>query len=534
MFRLSRRSADARGRATRLAGRDTGSVAAEPDRRRFALSAVSVTKHFGGVAAVTDVDLDVLPGTCHAVVGENGAGKSTLMRILCGEVRPNAGRVLVGGEPVGAGVHGARAAGIALVHQELSLVPDMSVAENIELGAPPTTAGVVRSRAQRRVAREALEMVGLSIDPDEPVGRLPLAARQFVEVAKALRRSPKVLILDEPTAALTPQETERLHDLLRELQGRGMAVIYISHRLDEVMSLCSTVTVLRDGRKVGEVKVADTRPSQLVTLMVGRDLTTDLRARRHTAPGSVVLVASNVRAPNVNGVSLEVREGEIVGIGGIVGAGRSEFVRAMIGLDPRHSGDAWIVRNGRRESITSYRQAIRHGIGFVPEDRRKEGLALEMTVSENVSLPSLDAISHAGFEQRGARAKLVDDVIRQLAIKTDSPHRDGGALSGGNQQKVAFGKWLPKRPSAIVLDEPTRGVDVGAKAEIHRLIRAIADDGAAVLVVSSDLPELLALSDRILVLSRGCPVGWLDGATASSEAVMSLATREQEAVVGNA
>jgi ABC-type sugar transport system ATPase subunit len=502
------------------------------DRSGFALSGVGVTKRFGGVAALADVDVDVAPATCHAIVGENGAGKSTLMRILCGELAPDAGRVLVAGEPIGAGVHGARRAGIAMVHQELSLVPDMTVAENVSLGAPPARAGFVRAAAQRGAAREALDRVGMgSLDPDEPVARLPLAARQFVELAKALRRAPQVLILDEPTAALTPRETDRLHLLLEELRAEGMAVIYISHRLEEVMSLCSVATILRDGRKVGETAVQDTSSGQLVSLMVGRELKEDLRVHRTRSAGDVVLSAEGVAAPGVADVSVEVREREIVGIGGIVGAGRSEFVRAMIGLDPRTSGTTTIVRDGRTRTIRSYREAVRNGLCFVPEDRRREGLALDMTVSENLSLPSLDAISRAGFEQRSRRAGLVADVIAKLSIKTDSPQREGGALSGGNQQKVAFGKWLPRRPSVVVLDEPTRGVDVGAKAEIHRLVRAIADDGAAVLVVSSDLPELLALSDRILVLARGREAGWLDGETATSEAVMRLATGERTEVV---
>jgi ABC-type sugar transport system ATPase subunit len=493
------------------------------------IAAVGVSKRFGGVAALTKVDLHVEPGSCHAVIGENGAGKSTLMRILCGELTPDEGQVVVRGVAVAdAGVHSARAAGIAMVHQELSLVPDMSVAENISLGAPPTALGFVRSRAQRQLARDALARVGVGIDVDELVSRLPLAARQFVEIAKALRREPSVLIVDEPTAALTPRETDRLHDLLRELQRQGMAIVYISHRLREVFSLCSQATVLRDGQRMGQLAIADTTPDELIGLMVGRELAEEDEAQRDVAPGEPVLRATDVHARGVHGVSLEARASEIVGVGGLVGAGRSELVRAIIGVDRRERGDVVVRRADRWLRIDSYRAAIRHGIAFVPEDRRGEGVALDMSVAENLSLPSVAELSRFGVERRPERQRLVSGVIDALAIRTDSPDRLVGELSGGNQQKVAVGRWLPKTPSVVVLDEPTRGVDVGAKAEIHRQIRAIADGGAAVILVSSDLPELLALSDRILVLSEGRAAGWLDGAEATSESVMRLATSKRE------
>jgi ribose transport system ATP-binding protein len=504
--------------------------ATDAERAGLALSAHGVSKHFGGVHALRDVDLDVAAGTCHGIVGENGAGKSTLMRILCGEVEPDTGGILVNGRPLDVGIDAARAAGIAMVHQELSLVPDLSVAENISLGQAPCRGGFVRFREQRRIAREALAKVGVRMDCDELVRRLPLSARQFVEIASAVQRDPAVLIVDEPTAALTPQETERLHGLLRELRDRGIAILYISHRLQEVFSLCSVVTVLRDGRRVGQLRTDEASTDDVVNLMVGREVAAELKVERETQPGEPVLAAQGIRAPGVHGVSLDVREREIVGIGGLVGAGRSELIRAVLALDPRDAGEVVAFKDGQPRRIDSYRSAIRHGIAYVPEDRRLEGVAIDMSVADNLSLPSVGDVSRLGFESPRARQRLVDDVIHRLAIRTDSSKRDVGNLSGGNQQKVAFGKWLPKQPSVVVLDEPTRGVDVGAKAEIHRQIRAIADRGAGVIIVSSDLPELLALSDRVLVLSEGHEAGWLEREAATSENVMRLATSRRKEV----
>ena len=458
------------------------------------------------------------------VIGENGAGKSTLMRVLCGELRPDIGRVYLDAQEMQHGVQAARRAGIAIVHQELSLVSELTVAENICLEDPPTRFGFVRTRARRDLALAALERAGVELDPDQQVGNLALAARQFVEVAKALRRNPKVLILDEPTAALTPQETKQLHRLLRDLLKDGISLVYISHRLEEVLEISSRIVVLRDGRTVAELQAADTNPDALVSLMVGRELTQDLRVGRSAQRGQLLLRATGIRAPRVRDLGLELYAREIVGVGGIVGAGRSEFVRAMIGIDPRDSGHTEVMGNGRFREVRSYAGALASGISFVPEERRVEGITLDMSVSENLTLPSLRALSRFGFERRGAGREIVDHLIRKLAIKVDSPRQEAGTLSGGNQQKLAFGKWLPRAPRVVVLDEPTRGVDVGAKAEIHRLIRDLADQGAAILLVSSDLPELLALSDRIVVLAQGRIAGTLDGDEATAEAVMSLAT----------
>lgn len=500
----------------------------------FALSARQVSKQYGGVHAVKNVDLDIRPSSCHAVIGENGAGKSTLMRILSGEIGPSTGEVLVAGAPMGKGVHNAQRAGVAMVHQELSLVPGLSVAENIALGLTPTLAGFVRSKARRESAKRVLARVNLDLDPDELVDQLPLAARQFVELAKALHRRPKVLILDEPTASLTPQETHALHSLLTQLAEAGMAIVYISHRIDDVLELCETITVMRDGRKVGELAADETDHDQLVSLMVGQH-----PARASTRPaaggnprGELVLSAKNISTAIVTDASIDVYEHEIVGVGGVVGAGRSEWIRAILGVEPRQAGEVWITTEHGRYRVRSYQDALRRGVAYVPEDRRLEGLALDMSVEDNLSLPSLCALGRFGTIRKNRKNILVKLAIADTRIKTASPRAHAGSLSGGNQQKIVLGKWLPRKPRLIVLDEPTRGVDVGAKAEIHRMIREMARSETAVLLVSSDLPELLDLSDRIVVLSSGKVTGTLQRSEATPASVISLAVRNQHSLTG--
>lgn len=496
-------------------------IAGEP-----VLEARGVSKRFGGALALDGVDLTVRPGEIHAVVGENGAGKSTLMRILAGVIAPDAGEIRVGGREFDGGARAAIDAGIALVHQELSLVPEMTVAENIMLGAPPTVAGFIRTRPMKAVARAALDEIGVSVDLDEPIARLSVSLRQFVEIARAVARSPRVLILDEPTATLTPAETDYLLAMLQRLASNGMAVIYISHRIPEVFAICDTVTILRDGRLIERGTIAETTPSAVIDAMVGRELKLDLAVRRAAEPGDVVISARGIRAHNVNGVDLDVRAGEIVGLGGLVGAGRTELVRAIIGADPRTAGRVTMTVDGRRMSIGSYRSAIRAGIGYVPEERRTDGLALSMTVVDNVALPSRAQLSSGSV----LRFRRIRSFVRELAdvvrLRPPAIDREVGEYSGGNQQKVVIAKWLGRRPDFIVLDEPTRGVDVGAKAEIHRLVRELADGGAAVLVVSSDLPELLELSDVIHVVRDGRIMGTLSQAEADEKSVMSLASGE--------
>jgi len=491
------------------------------------IEARDIVKRFGGAVAVDNVSLSVREGEIHAVVGENGAGKSTLMRVLAGIITQDSGDVLVSGTPLETGAKNSIAAGISLVHQELSLVPEMTVAENIVLGYAPTRFGFTKSHELEAIAAEALEEIGVSVDLNERISRLSVALRQFVEIARAVARKPKVLILDEPTATLTPAETDYLLTMLQRLASRGMAIIYISHRIPEVIRICHNVTILRDGQKVMESKVSDTSPEGIVDQMVGRELKLGLQQRRTARPGEVVLRAEGIRAPGVNSVDLEVRAGEIVGLGGLVGAGRTELVRAIIGADNRTAGRVTKIKDGKPRVLSGYQSSIRHGIAYVPEERRTDGLALAMSVADNITLTNRAELSSLGVQLRGKIAKFSQDLAEKVGLRPPEIRREAGQYSGGNQQKIVIAKWLGRRPDFIVLDEPTRGVDVGAKAEIHKLVKALADDGTAVLVVSSDLPELLELADTIHVIRDGRIAGTLNGDEANEKSVMSLAAGEK-------
>jgi len=491
------------------------------------IEARDIVKRFGGALAVENVSLSVRTGEIHAVVGENGAGKSTLMRILAGIIEQDSGQVVMGGKVLETGAKNSLEAGIALVHQELSLVPEMTVAENIMLGSAPTSVGFTKTKELNAIATAALEEIGVSVDVNERISKLSVALRQFVEIARAVARKPKVLILDEPTATLTPAETNYLLDMLQRLARNGMAIIYISHRIPEVFRICDSVTILRDGRRVMESSIVATTPEQIVDQMVGRELKLDLQAKRTVKPGEVVLSAQGIRAPGVNGIDVEVRAGEIVGLGGLVGAGRTELVRAIIGADNRTAGRVTITRDGKTSSITSYQSAVRNGVAFVPEERRTDGLALAMSVTDNITLTNRKELSRYGVQLRSKAAKFAQDLADKVGLRPPEIRREAGQYSGGNQQKIVIAKWLGRQPTFIVLDEPTRGVDVGAKAEIHRLVKALADAGTAVLVVSSDLPELLELSDVIHVVRDGQIMGTLEGAKATEKAVMSLAAGEK-------
>ena len=485
-----------------------------------------LVKRFGGAVAVDDVDIKVYPGGIHAVVGENGAGKSTLMRMLSGILTPTEGTVLVDGEPLEQGnTKAALEAGIALVHQELSLVPEMTVAENISLGFTPTqAAGFIDRAEQKQIAQAALDEIGVRVDLDEPIARLSVALRQFVEIARAVARQPRVLILDEPTATLTPAETDYLLEMLERLAERGIAIIYISHRIPEIFAICKRVTILRDGERVHTGFVEDLTPQEMVDLMVGRELKQELETHREpTEPGEVVLSARGITAPGVNGVDLDVRAGEIVGLGGLVGAGRTECVRAIIGADVRTGGRATLTIGGETSDIRSYRQAVERGLAYVPEERRSDGLALTMTVKDNITLPNREKLSRFSVLLPGKIKRFAQRLADAVGLRPPIITAEAGSYSGGNQQKVVLAKWLGHEPKFIVLDEPTRGVDVGAKAEIHRLVRDLADDGTAVLVVSSDLPELLELADVIHVMRDGKIVGTLPSDVADESSVMALA-----------
>ncbi|MBC2637776.1 MULTISPECIES: sugar ABC transporter ATP-binding protein [unclassified Rhodococcus (in: high G+C Gram-positive bacteria)] len=493
----------------------------------IAVEAAGVSKQFGGVHALRDVSVRVESGTCHAIVGANGAGKSTLMKVLAGLYLPDSGQVTVAGEPLAGGTVASKAAGIALVHQELSLCPDLTVAENICVGTTPTRNGLVDRTAMRRIATALCARLGVDIDPDALAGQLPATLQQFVEIAKALRLDPRILILDEPTASLTPQETDKLLDLLKSLRDEGVTIVYISHRLREIFELCSRATVLRDGRLVEHLDLAESSTDALVESMVGEKLLNLEISERQSKPetfGDVVLSVDNLWAPGVFGTSLEVRAGEVLGLGGLMGSGRTELVRAILGLEPRTRGTVTLTSDGRRRAIHSYSSAVLSGIAFVPEDRRTEGVLLARSVRENLALPSLRALSRVGQIRSSRLQTLATGIVGEVNLKPAKTGSTVKLLSGGNQQKVAFGRWLPTNPRLFVLDEPTAGVDVGAKAEIHELVRGLTAKGTAVIVVSSDLEELLSLSDRIAVLRDGTIAGELSAAEADQHAIVRLGT----------
>jgi ribose transport system ATP-binding protein len=478
-----------------------------------ALVIETVSKTFGAVRAVVDVSFDVRPGERLAIIGENGAGKSTLMNMLAGLLEPDSGRVLT-----------PNAAAVGLVHQELALVPDLTVAENLTLGRlPRNQLGLVSRRLMHAEARQALARVGSTVDPSAYVRDLPIAARQFVEIARELSRDPDVLILDEPTAALTLDETDRLLDLLHDVASSGTAVVFISHRIPEIFSLCSRAVVMRDGHLARIMDLATASATDLIAEMVGREL--DLSwVERPAAAGPVALRCEQASSHVVRDVSFTARRGEIVGIGGLVGAGRTELLRMIAGLDPLAGGRVQIAGpDGVHTDVTSYSKALGSGLGFVPEERRVEGVALTVSVEDNLIASALPTLSRFGALRPAVARSLGATLAKRMSIKTSNLGQDVAELSGGNQQKVALGKWLSGNPTVLLLDEPTRGVDVGAKQEIHDLVRGLADEGTAVVFVSSDLPELLSLADRLIVMKDGSIQGELP-CPATEEQVMRLAT----------
>jgi rhamnose transport system ATP-binding protein len=466
-----------------------------------------IQKRFPGVHALKGVDLEVRRGEVHAVVGENGAGKSTLMQILAGVYRPDAGRIDFDGrqDVVFPDERAAQKAGVALVFQERSLFGPMSVAENVFAARQPAGRwGRIDHRALRERAAAAVAEVGLSVDPDEPAERLSSAQQQLVEIAKALSLQPKLIIFDEPTAALSPADARVLFGVIRRLRSQGAGVVYISHRLEEIFEIADRITVLKDGAGQGTFPTSALTPSDLVAKMVGRDLG-ERPIRKGTAGQPLLEVSGDV--------SFSVRAGEIVGLAGLVGAGRTELALALFGARPFTSGQ--VKLDGRPVTLRSPAEAIAAGIGYLSEDRKESGLFLDMSIEENIGVAR-----YGGREQRAA-AETMREKLRIVCRGPEEPVRN---LSGGNQQKVVLARWLVSRPKVLIVDEPTRGVDVGAKAEIHGLLEDLARSGAAVLVISSDLPEVLAVSDRILVMREGRITGELSRAEATEPGVMKLAS----------
>jgi rhamnose transport system ATP-binding protein len=481
-------------------------------------------KSYGAVHALRHGTIALRPGEVRALVGENGAGKSTLVKLLGGVVRLDEGEMLVDSAPVD--FHSptdARDAGIAVIYQEPTLFPDLSVAENVVMGGHPL--GALRRidrGAMHREVQALLDRLGVRLDAERPVRGLSIADQQIVEIAKALSFDARVLIMDEPTAALSGPEVERLFGVVRTLRDRGAAVLFISHRLEEVFALCETVTVMRDGAVVHDAATADMTPDQVVRRMVGRELSA-LFPKEDAAIGDTMLHVHRLTREGVfTDVSFDVRAGEIVALAGLVGAGRSEVARAIFGIDRADAGHVEV--DGRRLPVGRPAAAMRAGIGFVPEDRRQQGLVMDLSIARNATLTRMRALSRAGLIASHAERRLAGEWARRLQLRFHRLDDPVGFLSGGNQQKVVLAKWLATEPKVLMVDEPTRGIDVGTKAEVHRLLSELAGRGVAVLMISSELPEVLGMADRVLVMHEGRITGELSREEADEERVMLAAT----------
>lgn len=489
------------------------------------LEVSGVTKRFPGVTALRQVGLSLAQGEVLALIGENGAGKSTLMKILAGVQEPDEGTIQVDGVPVRLdSVIAAQNHGIALIHQELNLSDNLDVGANIFLGREPRKRGLIDKVKIRQDSLGILERVGLDVSPDTIVEHLPIGQQQLVEIARALSINARVLIMDEPTSSLSQHETERLFEVVKDLRSRGVSVIYISHRLGEVQELADRVTVFRDGENAGDLKRGEISHDRMVQLMVGRDIS-QFYARKPHKPGAVALEVKGLETPAHLGhkLSFSVRAGEIVGVSGLVGAGRTEMLHVLFGVDPAVSGT--IEVEGKPLHLTSPLDAIQAGIALAPEDRKQQGIVLEMAVRQNIGLPGLRRHQKkAGFLNNRQEGIDTEEMIRRLRIKTPSERQIVQYLSGGNQQKVVLGKWLAMAPKVLLLDEPTRGIDIGAKQEIYLLMEELAEQGVAILFVSSEMEEILGMSDRTLVMHEGRISGELSRDELSEEAVMQLAT----------
>jgi rhamnose transport system ATP-binding protein len=482
-----------------------------------------ISKSFGATAALTDVSMDLLAGEIHGLVGENGAGKSTLVKILGGVHVPDAGTILLDGVPTHIPDPAmARSLGVAVVHQEPRLFPHLSVAENVFLADPPKgRLGEISWREMRRAAAALFDQLDVRLDVTAPVRGLSMADQQLIEIAKALSVDARVLILDEPTASLSAHEVERLFTIVRRTRERGVAILFVSHRLDEVFQLCDRATVLRDGRHVVTALTSSLTTADLVRHMVGRAVT--LFPKAEAPIGDVLLEVRGLAGANAfRDVSFTVRSGEIVGFAGLVGAGRTEIARVLFGIERPTAGE--ILLAGKAVHVTSPSAALRAGIAYVPEDRHQDGLVLDFSIAENMTLPILGRMFPRLFVHRAAEREIARGYAERLRVRTTGVDQLVQALSGGNQQKVVIAKWLATKPRVLILDEPTRGVDIGAKVEVHRIVSELAASGLGIILISSDLPEVLAMSDRILVLHEGRVTAEITRAEATEERVMFAAT----------
>ena len=497
------------------------------------LRMTGVSKRFPGVLALSDVGLTVAPGEVHALLGENGAGKSTLLKILAGAQSPDSGTIEFAGTPVVFdSPHAAQKLGIATIYQEFTLAPNMMICENVFIGREPGSKLFVNWRRMAEETRALTRRLGLDANPMIPVRELSVAEQQMVEIARALSMKSRLIVMDEPTSALSRVEVEKLFRIVRALKAEGLSIIFVTHRLEEVFEICDSYTVLRDGKFVGTGKVVDTTIDKIIRMMVGREVNALFSHRTDATAGEVALAVEGLsrrgsaRDPSATvlaDVSLHVRRGEVLGIAGLVGAGRTEMARAIFGADRFDSGS--ILVDGQPVRISSPQEAIRHGIGLVPEDRKQQALFLSLAIRVNLSMASLDRVSRWGvFVDEGKENALVEEYRKALSIRMASPEQIVANLSGGNQQKVVLARWLALQPKVLIVDEPTRGIDVGAKVDVHNLLFDMARSGIAVIAISSELPEVLAISDRIVTMREGRVTGEIARDRADQETLMSMMT----------
>lgn len=482
-----------------------------------------IEKAFGSNKVLRGVDFEINSGEVHALMGENGAGKSTLMNILTGLLKKDAGSIKVDGkETTYASALEAEHNGISFIHQEMNNFPLMTVVDNMFLNKEiKNKAGLMNQKEMRKQARQYLDQLGSKINVDSKVGDLTVGEQQMVEIAKSLMTDAKIIIMDEPTAALTENETDILFKTIRELKAQGVGFIYISHRMQELWEICDRVTVMRDGISVNTYNTKDVKEDQIVHDMVGRDIG-DYYPTRNPKFGPVALKAENLSGGKFHDISFEVHEGEILGFSGLMGAGRTETMRALFGIDKLSSGKVYL--EGKEIKLTSPSDSIKHGIGFLTEDRKTEGLVLDQSLEDNIALPSIDGFKKGLIIDKKSEDKFVDMLIKRLDVKAESRDVTARSLSGGNQQKVVLAKWIGSGSKVLILDEPTRGVDVGAKKEIYELMNQLTDRHVAIIMISSDLPEVLSMSDKIVVLYEGKEMGVVDAKGATQEQVMKLAT----------
>lgn len=484
-----------------------------------------IDKAFNGNVVLKGVNFSLEDGEIHALMGENGAGKSTLMKILTGIYERDAGVIKVNGQEVDfKSPKEAEALGIAVIHQELNILPDLSVAENLFLGNEQTLGrtGILKTKEMNKEASRILSQLGLDIDVKTPAGQLSVGKQQIIEIAKAIETKAKVIIMDEPTAALTDREIQTLFKTIHKLQEQGVSFVYISHRMEEIFAICNRITILRDGQYVGVRVIKETTFDEIVKMMVGRELG-ERFPERHAEIGDVKLeVKGLTRDGHCEDINFKLRKGEVLAIAGLMGAGRTEVAQAIFGYRKMAKGEIFI--DGKKAKITNPLHAKKHGIGYVTEDRKSEGLVVDFSIKDNVLLTNLDKASNMGIINRAKEKSFVSDLIKKLGVRTSGPMQTAKSLSGGNQQKVVIAKWLGDEPKILILDEPTRGVDIGAKKEIYQIINNLAEQGVAILMISSELPEVIGMADRVLVMHEGKVTGEVTKENMTQEKIMYYAT----------